>query len=301
MALPNFVVIGAQKSASTFLRACLNDHPDIYVPYEEIPFFESPDYDETSIAALEALFEGKPQRFLGIKRPSYLARREVAARLQRHVPEARLLAVLRNPVDRAVSAYFHYINGGVIPPLDIETGLRLILDDSSFRSQYQRSSEIIDFGLYENHLRNYEFFLDQNRLLILLHDDISKDALSSVQQTYKFIGASDTFVPASLHSRPMKVTYNLTRLKFLNNRHKYMTVYNATRTRRHAKRMTMFDYAAAGLILGVDRLLLSKILDNRKPAISKDLQHRLLARFENDMTALEALTGRDLAAWRQVK
>ena len=44
--LPDFVIIGAQKSASTFMQVCLDDHPDIYLPRGETTFFESPDYRE---------------------------------------------------------------------------------------------------------------------------------------------------------------------------------------------------------------------------------------------------------------
>lgn len=120
--LPNFIIIGAQKSASTFLQACLNDHPDIYMPYGETPFFESPDYERNNIRDLEKIFVDRDEKCIGIKRPTYIGKPEVPERILAHLPNAKLIAVLRNPIDRAISAYFHNINYGFIPAIDVETG-----------------------------------------------------------------------------------------------------------------------------------------------------------------------------------
>src|SRR3954453_11545774 len=107
--MPSFVVIGAQKSASTFLQTCLADHPDVFMPKGELAFFESPDYERATLTDLRRLFEGRLERRLGFKRPNYLCKPEVPARLAKDLPDALLLSVLRKPLDRAISAYFHYI------------------------------------------------------------------------------------------------------------------------------------------------------------------------------------------------
>ena len=122
--LPNFVIIGAQKSASTFLQVCLSEHPDVFMPPGETPFFESPDYENSDISRLESLFNNRSESKLGIKRPSYIGKPEVPKRIEYHLPDAKLIAVLRNPIDRAVSAYFHYINNGFIPCINLEKGAR---------------------------------------------------------------------------------------------------------------------------------------------------------------------------------
>jgi len=104
--LPDYIIIGAHKSASTFVHKCLMEHPDIYMPKDEIPFFEIPDYESSSLSELEKYFKGRKEKRFGIKRPSYIGKPEVPARISNDLPDAKLIAVLRDPVDRAVSSYY---------------------------------------------------------------------------------------------------------------------------------------------------------------------------------------------------
>jgi len=156
--LPNFVIIGAQKSASSFLQACLNDHPDIYLPHGETPFFESPDYEQSDIRELQRIFEKRSEKCLGIKRPNYIGKPEVPKRIASHLQNAKLIAVLRNPIDRAISAYYHNIKFEFIPPIDIEIGMRKLIWEPSFSAKYKRSPEIIELGFYCKYLSKYDQF-----------------------------------------------------------------------------------------------------------------------------------------------
>jgi len=156
--LPNFVIIGAQKFASTFLQICLNDHPDIYLPHGETSFFESPDYEESEIRKFERIFNKRSEKCLGIKRPNYIGKPEVPKRIASHLPNAKLIAVQRNPIDRAISAYYHNINYGFVLPIDVEIGMRKLISDASFAEIYKRSSKIIEFGYYYKYLSKYKHY-----------------------------------------------------------------------------------------------------------------------------------------------
>ena len=296
--LPNVVIIGAQKSASSFMQACLTDHPDIYFPSGETPFFESPDYENSDIQELEAIFEGRNERCLGIKRPNYIGKPEVPNRILSHLPNAKLIAVLRNPVDRAISAYFHNINYGFIPPLDVETGMRRLLSDPSYSDRYRRSPEIIEFGYYYKYLSKYSHYMGNGQLLVFLHEDIQSKPLESVQVVYHFLGVPTDFVPKSLDSRPQKVLYNLTRLKFISRRNRFIYDYNDERTRLFTKKMSFTDKVMAGVVAMSDRKVLSKFLKNTKPKVSGELRVMLFEKYASDIDNLEILIGRDLSAWR---
>ncbi len=299
--LPSFVIIGAQKSASSFMQSCLADHPDIYLPHGETPFFESPDYEHSDIKQLEKIFQGRSEKCLGIKRPNYIGKPEVPARIQEHLPNAKLIAVLRNPIDRAISAYFHNINYGFVPPLDVETGMRRLILDSSFASRYKRSPEIIDFGYYHRYLSNYSHYMKNGQLLIFLHEDIVSRPLESIQRAYDFLGVTQDFIPHSLDSRPQKVLYNLARLRFLSYRNRFMYVYNEDRTRLFPKNMTPIDKILAGIITIIDLKLLSKYLPNNKPKVGLELRNMLYQLYASDIEALENLINRDLSAWKTCK
>lgn len=296
--LPNFLIIGAQKSASSFLHACLADHPDIYLPQEEIPFFESPDYEHNDIKQFEKLFERRNENCIGIKRPSYIGKPEVPARIQLHLPNAKLIAVLRNPIDRAISAYFHQINYGFIPPLDVEIGMRQLILDPLFKSKYKRSPEIIEFGYYYKYLNDYNHYLKNDQLLIFLHEDIRSNALESIQRAYNFLGVSQNFIPNSLNSRPQKVLYNLPRLKILTYRNRFIFDYNEERTRVYPKKMTLIDKILDRYLTLLDRKLLSIFLPNNKPKVSLELRNMLYNLYARDIESLACYLDRDLSAWK---
>jgi hypothetical protein len=299
--LPTFVIIGAQKSASSFMQACLADHPDIYMPHGETPFFESPDYEHSHIGQLEKMFQGRGERCIGIKRPNYIGKPEVPARIRKHLPNAKLIAVLRNPVDRAVSAYFHSINYGFLPPLDVEVGMRRLISDPSFSSEHKRSLEIIEFGYYYRYLSKYDHYIKNGQMLILLHEDITSKPLESVQRVYDFLSVPGDFVPDSLDSRPQKVLYNLTRLKLLSCRNRFMYRYSNDRTRLYAKEMTFVDKVLTWVITTLDRKVLSMYLPNNKPTIGIELRNLLYNLYASDIEALADLINRDISAWKPRK
>ena len=55
--LPNFLIIGAQKAGTTFIHKCMREHPDIFLPINEVRFFENPEYLQTDFKQFEALFD----------------------------------------------------------------------------------------------------------------------------------------------------------------------------------------------------------------------------------------------------
>lgn len=228
--LPNFIIVGAQKSASSFIHACLMEHPEIFMPSEEVSFFESPDYEQKSIEDLKKLFVGRTEKMIGIKRPTYIGKPEVPGRIRIHLPDAKLIAVLRNPIDRAVSAYYHNIKYGFIPGIDIEKGMNLLLD-GAYEKTFKRAHEIIDFGFYYKYLKQYQWFFDNDRFIILLYEDIIADKLSAIQKVYSFLDVKSSYVPKAINSRPQAVIYSIPRLHFLSLRNTFLYKYNYDRTR----------------------------------------------------------------------
>lgn len=196
--LPTFLIIGAQKSGTRWLRANLGEHPEIYAAPKELWFFNNVQkrFHGGGVDWYRAQFEswdGEP--FVGEATPGYLMPRHdpklVAKRIGRVVPDVRLIAILRNPIDRANSAMIHQIKRRRLP-----TDTRLLdfvrqtaLEDDRF--------ELVAAGHYASLLRPYvDRFGDQ--LLVLLHDDIAADAEHLYRTAARHIGASTDFVPPEL-------------------------------------------------------------------------------------------------------
>jgi Sulfotransferase domain len=299
MTLPNFLIIGAQKSASTFIHVCLAEHPEVFMPLNEITYFEDPDFQHLKREEFEQLFGGvNGEKAVGIKRPNYLAKPEVPGRLREMVPEAKLIAVLRNPVQRAVSAYFHYVNNGFIPPAPLEKSMTRLLD-GEYKRSYPKSEEILEYGLYHKHLERYLSFFDRERILILFQDEIAKDNLAQLRKAYQFLEIDDSYVPRQLNDRPQAVVYSIPRLKVLRLRNERLYDYNSERTRLYIRQQSRLDKAVCRTIDRLDHYLLSRVFGNEKPALTEELRRRLHEFYAEDVGRLEELLGVKLERWKR--
>jgi hypothetical protein len=105
----DFAIVGAPKAGTTSLVDYLRCHPDIFLPAQkEVPFFVHDDAFAQGERYLEPYYSARPARAaVGIAHVHMLHAQPHAARLKSHSPDARIVAVLRNPVERAYSAYWH--------------------------------------------------------------------------------------------------------------------------------------------------------------------------------------------------
>ena len=118
--LPTFLIIGTQKSGTRWLRLNLGLHPDIFTADGEPTFFNSAHFDDGA-DWYRARFTGwSGEQIIGEATPGYMFWRHGPARMVNRIdetlPGVKLLAILRNPVDRALSALIHHIEGGTFPP-----------------------------------------------------------------------------------------------------------------------------------------------------------------------------------------
>jgi len=195
--LPTFLIIGAQKSATRWLRHNLGRHPEIFASPYEIAFFNSPKRFETmGVEWYRAQFEGwSGESIVGEATPGYMMWRHepqaVAERIKHTIPEVRLMAILRNPVDRANSAMVHHIKHERLHPRST------LLDMTRRTSPESDRLGLVAGGWYAASLKPYrELFGDQ--LLVLLHDDIRDDPRAAYEMALGHVGAAPDFVPPGL-------------------------------------------------------------------------------------------------------
>lgn len=292
----NFVILGAQKSASTYLQHCLAQHPDVFIHRDECAIFEDPDYEHFSDDLIDRLFAGRTESRLGIKRPSYIGRREVPPRIQHAVPEAKLMAVLRNPVDRAVSGYFYYMAGAYIPLMDAEAGLRNLIE-GRYETQYPRAHEILEFGKYHKYLSMYQHYLETGRMLLIRQEDLLSDPDRNFRRAFEFLDVDPRFCPMRQKAMRQAGHYNLISQRILRARTAVAFHKNEQNTR--AFRRNSLARRLSGKALYFASTLLSEyVLDNRKPKLSDACTASLYGYYRDDVEKLEALTGWDLSSWK---
>jgi uncharacterized protein (TIGR03086 family) len=192
--LPTFLIIGAQKSATRWLRSNLGEHPDIFAAPIEISFFNQrfrrgPDFYRTQFEG----WQGEP--IVGEATPGYMMWRhrpaKVAKRIKRTIPDVRLIALLRNPIDRANSAMVHHVTKERLPKRSKLVDLVTSKDPEDDRLG------LVTGGWYGASLQPYvDLFGDQ--LLVFLHDDVEENPLDVYRRSLEHIGASPDFVPPEL-------------------------------------------------------------------------------------------------------
>lgn len=195
--LPTFLIIGAQKSATRWLRSNLGEHPDVYTAASELAFFNDikrfSDLGPPGYAALFGDADGKA--VIGEATPGYMIWRHrpavVAERIEQILPDVVLIAILRNPVDRAQSALVHHIHGGQLP-----AGTRLVDAVRSVPPDRDRLG-LISGGWYAESLEPYRDRFG-SRLLVLLNDDAVSDPARVYSDALRHIGARVDAVPPHL-------------------------------------------------------------------------------------------------------
>jgi hypothetical protein len=294
--LPNFLIIGAMKAGTSALYLYLDQHPEVYMsPVKEPNFFafEGEDLDfqapmdrqginATSVTDLEAyrrLFEGvTDEKAVGEASHWYLYWPGAAERIQYHIPEVRLIAMLRNPVERAYSEYLHFVRDG---HESYENFGRALDAEEERIAQNWAMGRYADRGFYYEQLKRYFDRFDEDQIRIYLHDDFTADSLAVVRDVYRFIGVDPGFRP-DISRRPNPS--GLPKNKLLH----YVMNPSMSWQKQLIKRLP--DWMRR-----IGSRLRSRNLE--KPPLLAQHRRRLTDLYREDVHRLEELIDRDLSMW----
>lgn len=194
---PNFLFIGAARCASTWLHECLREHPDVCVPQhpKELHFFNRDSNYEQGLDSYRGHFvHHAGEKAIGEVTPTYLCDEKSPARIHEHYPQIRMVVTLRNPIERAYSAYKGHVLSG-----RAHEGEPII--EASRRITFDNQASIVEQGFYYQHLQRYLQYFSRDQLLIQLYDDLEKDAATFLQRILSFIEVDPTYVPKVLAER----------------------------------------------------------------------------------------------------
>jgi len=204
MVNPNFLLIGAQKCGTSWLSKMISAHPDIFAPSKkELHFFNKQSNYDRGMLWYRSLFSGyNGEKAIGESTPNYFwtttneAEIEESGRthnvpklIHEHYPNIKLIVSLRDPVQRAISAYYHNVRARRIAP-------------TQPLKQVWHKYGIISMGLYHSQLCNWLTFYPINQFLILIYEnDIAQNKKSTLRRVYRFLGVDDTFEPEHLQKQ----------------------------------------------------------------------------------------------------
>ena len=202
--MKNLFIVGAQRSGSTYLYEALDDHPQVSMVHPVRPepkFF----LKEELVAGGRDSYEGKyfndrkpGTEYLGEKSTSYIESSEAAQRMHAFYPGARILMILRDPVQRAYSNYLFSVahkleNLTFKEALEAEPGRLTSTAFSTSVNPYAYRKR----GHYIDYIEAYRKVFDSSQLSILIFEEFVNN-LASVQALYRWLGIDDDIVPKSL-------------------------------------------------------------------------------------------------------
>jgi hypothetical protein len=246
--LPSFIIIGAQKAGTTSLHAYLSQHPELMAPKKkEIHYFDgiSKQSTKTVLPVSDNYQKGEswyrsmfPIQFPFTKKiktfessPFYLFHPLVAGRIKQKLPECKLIVLLRNPTERAISHYFAEVRklrehaSMRIAMQQEETILAPIIEACDYLNVDFRNYSYKSRGLYKQQLDRYFECFDQEQMLILQSEKLFSDPNNTMNQVLDFLGLK-RFSPFDFQARNVgsnKLDIDPTIYQELNN---YFKPYN---------------------------------------------------------------------------
>lgn len=178
--LPQFVIVGAAKAATTWIANQLRTRPDVFIPGPEPHYFSS-EYKRGENWYRSWFTDAEDDQIIAEKSADYLAHDQAAKRMSQLLPDARIVIQLRNPVERAYSDYCMYYRRGTV---NGDIAHFLGNPDNAF-------PRFLRDGLYHQHLQCFYDHYPEDRVKTIIYDDIRTKPLEIIRDITRFIGLPD--------------------------------------------------------------------------------------------------------------
>lgn len=193
--LPTFCVIGAMKAGTTSLAAWLDEHPDVHIaPQKEVRFFNTPFNFWLGADWYREQFAGAGDAHAVGDATPLMQNPLAVSHMADLLPDARLVAILRNPIDRAYSHYQHIRSRGQ-ERRSFRDALAAERDDE-MGARGDPPRDYLHRGRYLRQLRDLTERYDRSQLLVVLFEDLRDRPHDTVGEVLRFIGVDET-VPLS--------------------------------------------------------------------------------------------------------
>ena len=295
---PNFFIVGAPKCGTTSLFEYLVIHPDVYMPLcKEISYFGSDlvyrnhDIDEDDYLSL--FKECNNEKAVGEASVWYLYSKKAAEEIKAFNPEAKIIIMIRKPVDMIYSLYHQIRCLGQEPIQDF----RQALDAEQHRLKgrnipFYASSEHLffyrDAARYSGQIERYYRVFDQSNIHIIVHDDFQRDTSGEYNKVLQFLGVDDAYQPEFKHYNTNKRARSRWIAKFIPNPPrivvKFVRIFTSLSVRQKIRALIM---------------RYNTTHEQRLP-IDPEIKRILILEFKEEVDKLSTLLKRDMSSWNKL-
>lgn len=297
--MPNFLIIGAAKAGTTAVYAYLSQHPQVFMSEWKEPSFFALEGNPTpfagprdaigerqrtrNLARYQELFrDARHQLAVGEASTLYLFTEQAAPRIRHYLPDVKLMAILRNPIERAFSAYRYLRRDEREPLTTFEEALEA--EESRLRANWEPIWAYRAGGRYYAQVKRYFDLFRQDQIAIYLYEDFERRPAEILREMFAFLGVDPTFEP------DMSIRYNVSgdvRSRFV---HSLFAAPSATKDVLRPLLPRTMRQRLRGLIMARNTRL-------NPSAMAPETRQALAAFYREDMARLSELLGRDLSVW----
>ena len=284
----DFFIVGAPKAGTTSLYHYLNEHPEISMSSQKEPdYFSDADlqndgmyYGKNRIDTIKKyhnLFDNNSESKLkGEASVSYLFYKNVPQKIKTYNPEAKIIIMLRNPIDRAFSHYLmDYRLGLVSDSFEDIIGRKSVNKNKKlFYQQYIELSE------YSSQIKRYLDVFNDTEILFIEYEDLKMDLISIMKKTYLFLGVNQLYEPdlAKKHN-----TYAMPKNSVIRFIYSFVILRNIA------------SFFFPKNLVNRIRVVLFK--NDKKPVLLEKTRIRLGQYFANDISTLTKMLNKDFSRW----
>ena len=283
----DFFIVGAPKAGTTSLYHYLNEHSEIEMSSQKEPDFFSDQslqkkklyYDKNRIDTLEkynSLFEREDVILRGDSSVSYLFYEDVPHKIITYNPDAKIIIMLRNPIDRAFSHYLMDYSLGLIS----ESFETIIQKQSKHKNANLFYQQYIQVSEYSKQIKRYLEVFSKENIHFIDYEDFKNDTSDVVSSVFLFLGVNDDFQP---YLKKKYNTYTAPKNRFI--RHVYSFV---------AFRKMVANILSKNLTKTIRNLLFRS---DKKPQLPELTRNFLKKHFESDVRELSELLNKDFTKW----
>ncbi len=299
MIMPNFLLIGAQKAGTTALSHYMKQHSQIYIsPIKEPGFFDfegqKPNFlgpgdrelfshVSTDIESYRRLFQGVSNEIaIGEATTWYLYSSRAPERIQYYIPNVKLIVILRNPVDRAYSAYLHVIRDG--RELITDFAQALLEEETRINQNWEYLWHYKQMGFYYAQLKRYFDLFNKNQIRVYLYEDLKDNPVALMQDICRFLNVDETLITGS---PPRRNVSGIPKNKFLD----YLLKKQNFKWLKTPFKLFLSSKMRENIIVNLNNKNLIK------PQISPAARIQLAKMYREDILKLQELIERDLSSW----
>lgn len=294
MILPNFFIVGAAKSGTTTLYNFLLEHPEVFMPSDELykePCFFS-QYGNLSLNDYAKIYEkSNTQKLIGDASATYLADEKSANYIHCFKSDAKIIIIIRNPIKRAVSLYNWMVQEGYEYARNFVVALKLEKKRNKLNKKLGMVEKKINYmyfssGLYYKQVKQYYDLFGKQNVLVLLFSDLISKPQNTFNITCDFLNINHFAytVPENKQNKSKQVIHPLFQflIRKINNRLilpiRRRIIKNETKQKQ-------------------DFLLSLFQINKKNKEIDENILNNLKNKYSNDIKLLSNLINKDLSEW----